>query len=1061
MTPVSIDSPEELARLMGVTHPASPEQWAAITAPLEPAVVIAGAGSGKTTLMAARVVYLVLTGQVRPDEILGLTFTTKATAELRARIMRALEAAGALDETEDGEVLEPTVATYNAYAASLLSDHGLRIGHEPDTRVVTDAARYQLGARAIDRHSGVVMLLSDHPPTVIQWLLALDSQLNEHLRTPAEVRAFDEEARVGFMRELEAEQAGKARSTYLGVYESAINTLERRGELLDLVETYRRLKRELGLMDFSDQIALAAQLATEHPEVGAGERDRFKVVLLDEYQDTSTAQAIMLSKLYGDGHAVMAVGDPNQAIYGWRGASVSNITGFGAVFPKASGEPADLFHLTVNRRSGARILEAANALAAPLLAVTPSVKPLVADPARGSGRVTTQVFERQVDELVWLAEEIATVHEAGTDWARLAVLTRDNASAGLAFDVLSNAGIPVEIVGLSGLLRLPEIAEIVAVLHLLQDVTANAAMLTLLNGPRWAVGLRDQRLLAKRAEELAGGRRDSDRGPIDEALASLADGVDPAELPALDDALSDPGDLDYSPEARERFGLLAGELRMLRSHLGEPLMDVVRRVVDTLGTDIELASATTPAAAARRDNLDLFLKAVADFQAIDGDISMSALLAYLTAEEEQGSGLELATPSEADSVKLLTVHRSKGLEWAEVFCMGVAETAFPSNRGRSTWISTPSVIPSPLRRDEFDIPHLVGFSKADIDEWKQRLKAHDANEELRLGYVAFTRAESRLSVTSYLWTARRTPFGPSSFQRLVRDLLTELWEEIVEWLEKPEKGAANPYDALDPEKPWPLPGPGEEARLRRAAAELVASIDPTAPDEELDMEQLAIVNEWDEELGRLLAEARAETATEVVVRRPDSLSATALSRWQEDPEGFARELARPMPRRPSAAARFGTRFHAWVETRFGQQDLFDLTDLPGQADAGIEDDADLAEVIKAFESGPFAERPPAFVEAPFALVLAGQVVRGRIDAIYAEPSTDGREGWLIIDWKTNRSATADPLQLAIYRLAWAELQGIAIDQVRAAFYYVRTGELVEAEDLPDRSDLEDLLGQQG
>ncbi len=126
--------------------------------------------------MAARVVYLVLTGAVRPDQVLGLTFTTKAASELRGRIRQALTDAGVLEDSDpDAEdVLEPTVATYNAYAAGLLTDHGLRIGHEPDTRVITDAARYQLGARVVDRHTGEVALLSDHPKTVIQNLLDLD-----------------------------------------------------------------------------------------------------------------------------------------------------------------------------------------------------------------------------------------------------------------------------------------------------------------------------------------------------------------------------------------------------------------------------------------------------------------------------------------------------------------------------------------------------------------------------------------------------------------------------------------------------------------------------------------------------------------------------------------------------------------------------------------------------------------------------------------------------------------------------------------------------------------------
>jgi DNA helicase II / ATP-dependent DNA helicase PcrA len=187
---------------------------------------------------------------------------------------------------------------------------------------------------------------------------------------------------------------------------------------------------------------------------------------------------------------------------------------------------------------------------------------------------------------------------------------------------------------------------------------------------------------------------------------------------------------------------------------------------------------------------------------------------------------------------------------------------------------------------------------------------------------------------------------------------------------------------------------------------------------------------------------------------PSSLSATALMRLRSEPDEFARELARPMPRQPSRAARFGTLFHAWVEARFGQQPLLDPDDLPGRADLGIGDDADLDAVIEAFEKGPFADRVPHAVEASFALVLAGQVVRGRIDAVYAEP--DG--GYLLVDWKTNRHEDADPLQLAVYRLAWAELRGVPLDRVRAAFHYVRSGVTVEPPDLADRQALEAILG---
>ncbi len=1068
---IVLETPEDLAALTGGFAP-SAEQWAAITAPLRPTVVVAGAGSGKTSLMAMRVVYLVASGRVRPEEVLGLTFTTKAAAELRQRISAALSAAGLLDRSvvDDEEVLQPTVATYHAYAASLLTDHGLRIGHEPDTRVITDASRYQLGARVIQRFTGSVELLTDHPETAIQNLLALDSAMSEHLATSDDVRRVDTDAVAGFRRALDDEVAGKNRKTYRDAIEKAINAIGRRGELLELVAGYRRLKADLGVMDFSDQIELAARLAAEQPDVGVLERSRFKVVLLDEYQDTSVAQAIMLSRLFsgptteaGLGHPVMAVGDPNQAIYGWRGASVSNILNFAETFPAAGGQAglgAGLLPLTVNRRSDRRILDVANRLAEPLLAeYGDRVARLRARDDAGEGLVETHVLERALDELVWLTDRVRAVHEAGTAWAGIGVLTRDNAQAEEVYDALTGAGVPVEIVGLSGLIRLPEVAEIVATLTLMHDVTANAAMLTLLTGPRWAIGPRDLRLLAQRAVEISGGSGRVESETVVEQLLQIADGIDVAELPALSDALASPGDAPYSSQARERFGLLAAELRMLRAHVGDPLLDIVRRIVDTTGVDVELAAAVSPAAAARRDNVDLFVKAVADFQSVDGEVTLPALLAYLTAEADDGNGLDIATPTAADSVKLLTVHRAKGLEWSSVFCVGVGETRFPSNRSRTLWVSSPAVLPAPLRGDAADLPQLAGFDKPALDAYRADTRAHDGEEELRLGYVAFTRAARHLAVTSYVWGPQKRPFGPSDYQRVVKERLEEWGEEVADWLEKPDAGTPNPYDEIDASVPWPVTGLGQEQQRRLAAAERVLALldDPSTDaalvDDGLDVVTAAQVAAWDSEIERLLVEARAERADVVPVPLPSSLSATAMSRLRDDADAFARDLARPMPRPPSPQARHGTEFHAWVEARFGQQPLLDPEDLPGRADAGIDDYADLRELIERFEAGPFADRPPHRVEAPFALVLAGQVIRGRIDAVYREP--DG--SYLIVDWKTSRSVHADPLQLALYRLAWAELNGIPLEQVRAAFYYVRTARLVEPESLPGRDELRRLL----
>ena len=770
-TAVKIASPADLKSVMGTPYEVSPQQWAAISAPLEPAVVIAGAGSGKTSLMAARVVYLVATGQVTPDQVLGLTFTTKAASELAHRIREALTNAGfgrmASSDASD-EVLEPVVATYNAYAASLLSEHGLRIGHEPDTRVMADASRYQLAARVIDRHTGRVELLSDSPKHVIDYILRLEAAMSEHLVDSAQLRAFDARERPLF-----AEGLATASKDLREKVESAF---ARRAEALDLVDEYRQLKSTLGLMDFSDQIALAARLADAYPVVGDLEREKYRVVLLDEYQDTSVGQAMMLRRLFPGGHPVTAVGDPNQAIYGWRGASVSNILHFGDDFPLAGGGDVSSFPLTVNRRSDRRILEVANRLAAPLYAAFSQVEPLEAG-TDDVGDVQTVVHETYAGELSWLATEVRDTHAAMATpaWREIGVLVRDNAHAADVFDALTAAEIPVEIVGLNGLLRLPEVSEVLATLTLLHDLTANAELLQLLTGPRWAIGPRDLALLGRRADELASSRRGRQASAsLGEELAHAVAGADPTEVPALSDALDDPGELAYSKSALQRFALLSAELRALRAHAGEALLDLVRRIIDTCGIDIELAASVSEAARARRENLDLFVKAVAEFQAIDGTVTLPSLLAWLEAEDDLGNGLDVATPSESDSVKLLTVHRAKGLEWDAVFLVGVCAEKFPHTRSRGLWPTRLEILPSPLRGDERDLPRLRTRDKAGYAEFQQASKEHEAAEELRLGYVAFTRARHRLTVSSYLWNEdRKTPLGPSPYQETVRDSLAD------------------------------------------------------------------------------------------------------------------------------------------------------------------------------------------------------------------------------------------------------------------------------------------------
>jgi len=1066
-----LTDPADLRDLMRIDF--SEQQMTAITAPLQPGVIVAGAGSGKTTVMAARVVWLVGSGQVRADQVLGLTFTNKAAAELGHRVCEALDKAGLRgparrlavaegdDEADQGE---PTVATYHAFAGRMISEHGLRLGVEPDTRLLADASRFQLAASACEWHRGPLVHVSTHLPTTLAGVLKLDAEMSEHLVSPDQVRAVDAELRT---------ELGSA-PKQIRVVTDAMRTTHKRDELVELVEAYRALKLDRGVMDFSDQMAVGARLAQECPEVGALERERYRVVLLDEYQDTSVAQRLMLAGLFagdvgdvGCGHPVTAVGDPCQGIYGWRGASVANLDDFPEHFPLADGRPAPSYPLSVNRRCGARILDVANAHATELYSVHRGVQPLAAPVQAPVGRVRAALLETYDDEIAWVADQVAALPHTvpGVPWSEVGVLVHRMGDARALQMQLRSRGVPVEVVGLGGLLSRPEVADVVATLEVVHDLTANAAMLRLLTGPRWRIGTRDLALLGERARRLAAVQRVEHSSDVAEALEQSVSGVDVTEIVSLADALDDPGSADYSPEALERFARLAREIRWLRTFTGEPLVDLVRRVIDAIGVDIELVAMSGPAAAQSRDNLASFVDAVATFAGNDTDASLAGLLAYLKAEDEYAQGLPVASPTDSHSVKLMTVHKAKGLEWDVVFVPELTQTVFPSSLGRPRWPTNAEALPSRLRGDADTLPEVEEWTTAGDRAFKQDTAAHEGLEERRLGYVAFTRARRALVVSGCWWgPTQKKKRGPSDYLLHLRRLLESAAEQEDRplpddpWVAEPE-GDENPHLAQAQTAVWPAPLDRDALARRTSAAELLqearsrhAETGSYDADEELLLDHAATVAEWDATIDRLLDEARRARVRDHVVELPPTLSATAVLELRSDPRALARRLARPMPRKPSSAARFGTRFHAWVEAFVGQQHLLDAADIPGAADEGIESDSELRELCDAFASGTFGDRVPHQVEAPFALVVGGEVIRGRIDAVYQDP-----DGYHVVDWKTNQRQTADPLQLAIYRLAWAELAGVPVESVRASFYYVRSGELVTPDDLPDRAALEDLL----
>ncbi len=691
------------------------------------------------------------------------------------------------------------------------------------------------------------------------------------------------------------------------------------------------------------------------------------------------------------------------------------------------------------------------------------------------GFVRCALLPTHAEEIDWLADSIAHLVRTGTAPGRIAVLCR----GGVAFPDIHAAlvarEVPVEVVGLGGLLQLPEVADLVSVCEVLQDPTANAALVRLLIGPRWRIGPRDLALLGRRATDLVRTSRPAGVDALAAGLDALAAAVaetDPTEVVSLADALEtfldaeQPDQLPFSPEARVRFARLAQEIRELRRALAEPLMDVLHRVLAVTGLEVELSASPLALAARRRETLHSFLDVAAGFADLDGDPGLAAFLAFLRAAQEYERGLDNSLPGGEDTVKVLTAHKSKGLEWDVVAVPGLVKDGFPSGKGRERWTSTKRVLPHRLRGDAATLPDLEKYAPKEMTLFKKEMAEHSKTEELRLGYVAFTRPRSLLLASGHWWgPSQRRRRGPSAFLQELREHCERPGcGEIEHWAEHPAPDAENPALTSTVETPWPLPLDPAAQLARRRVAEVVQRrlAGEAAPEPEgMAPEDQRRVDSWDRDLTALLGELARSRRSVREVPLLATMSASQLMRLAADPDGFARELARPMPRAPQPAARRGTRFHAWVQSRIEPLMLIEPGALPGVDDDGIEDERDLERLKEAFLRSPYAHREPYRVEAPFQLVLAGRVVRGRIDAVYRE--RDGGSGspstarYEVVDWKTHREETADALQLAIYRVAWAEQMGVDLEQVTASFLYVRSGRVERPSGLPDRKELTRLL----
>ena len=1031
------DAPPEIVQALGGRVP-TVQQWEAISHPLTSCSVIAGAGSGKTAVIAARVVYLAMVqaGRLqaahpgeRPSRVLCLTFTNKAAEELARRVREATAGLG----LPEGE--EATVLTYHAFAAQLLDDAGLRAGLEPGAMLLSEAQKWQLmGSLLADRtFEHLEVRTVGH---VVRLALALSDQCQNHLVEPEEVVA-------------ECERLIARKEIKNASDRDMFETAHRRIELAGLVCAYRDRKRELSSIDYGDQIRLAVDLARDHPEVGEEFRERFGTVLLDEYQDTNVAQGVLLRELCADAVPVMAVGDPDQNIYAWRGASLHNILRFADEFPDKDG-PATTRPLYVNFRSGSRILAVADEVIQKVpVERRAEDKRLRPDPARGEGSVVAFVASDEREEARALAAAIREALErrpraedGDLAWRDVAILCRKRRLFMRIAEVLREEDIPAEVVDLGGLLKMPEVVDVLAWLRILDDPARNVALARVLQGARWRVSYRDLAALARWS--AANNRRLAQELPPD--LERPGDVAFP--LGEALDHLNDPEMEGLSEEGRDRLEEFRTVLAGLREAARGPLADLVAEVVERSGLMRELEAAGTAAAISARRNVLNLIDHVAAFAPVEGDASLSTLVSYLDVAEDEGDELEPAQPSEANTVKILTIHKAKGLEWPVVLVPGLAEhrrsgsSLFPDASRQPNPVTRPEALPFELRGDSDVLPEYGG----NIKQFRQELTDRGVEEERRLCYVALTRARDALIVSCAQWYE-----GPSEPYVAGRFL-----EEIVSRPECEDRGreeapGENPLIELRGLQEWPGPGRAADSDelfpegWHRAAIEAVADPAWIAP-------RAALLGPAEQrDFGSILAADRERAALiEVRTRsddpmpRPPALSVSSLIDYARCPKLFFWSQIRPLPRRSSPAAKLGTEIHRWVELQGrGQATLLDVDELPDLSTEERLAEPGAAEHLKeAFRTSRFATRVPLWTEKPFLLYLEDTMVGGRIDAIFDA----GEEKWEVVDYKTGRPpASSDPLrdlQLDLYALACFEVWGKKPDELVLTYFYLSTGEEV-------------------
>lgn len=1082
----------------------------------EPAIrVVAGAGSGKTATIAQRIAWQVISGNVHPAEVLGLTFTRKAAGELASRVNQQLAKAaraglisyadiasgnnGNMDPASSAanlatwdqkadfshaEFSRPTIATYNSFASDIASSYGMLIGKDPRARLITDAERWQIVADLVANWPNAVEYFENTAElTVIDAVLNLAAAVIDHGVSLEEVREF-------LLREAEitddigAIKVERGSTTpyykaWSGDLSKIAPSLKLREKFLAVVDAYFDYKTENSLIEFSDQVAWANQVLQQVPEVGEQLRSQYRLVMLDEFQDTSANQSDFLANAFHGAQSVCAVGDPNQSIYSWRGASANALSEFSVNFAVTK---AGELTLSTAFRNSRNVLAAANALTHGKLHYRGvSVPDLTERPGASEGTVAVVHQPLASQANLEMAQRIKQALQEANRPLTAAILCRNNRYIDQAAAALEEVGVPFEIVGGESIILKPEIRLVCAALGMVSDPQRADLLATLINF--YAIGTADLFALANFARQIALGKEEAagvrkhNKKHGKRPDAQLVEALD--ELTKSDEKPSDMSETGYL-----RLRQLADLLNQLRTRRHLPIPDVITASIDALDL-FSYARSRTEGSARAVAALNAFIQLGAQFAANNSGMQLSDFLAWVdaAAEKEHGGEGEASEDQElipdedvapaAGIVQILTVHAAKGLEWDIVAIPALVEKQFDSaKRNTERWPVNNKSFPFPLRGDYQYLPQFSfaettggkpitdGKEKAAVGDAygkyvAEGLLPHLAAEERRLAYVAVTRAKDLLLLVSYAASdeldagqraagvskAKSAPQAPSEFLQDIcsdsnsgavvdREKVENYVEDFYQWAtgrDLPVEKTTLPMLGIDSllagtAETMPVWPDSVDRSLDRSGhiaaligADAVAAAEPSNADIDAQRELLA---KWQAAAELICAQQDVKTTTEPVLR--PYFTASDVVNLATDPEKFLLDQRRPIPQPPSYAARIGTAVHEAIAHHYDAPARINLDEVAVADQMPLDydpgmDNARAQELIHRFHESEFADLPQLAVEQALEIELAGRPIRCVIDAVL-DTSTISQYPVTIVDWKTGRRPNAELLRAREYQL---------------------------------------------